>query len=149
MASKTAAPGGLRTVFIAAVAYQRYQIARSREHRLDDSKIINVEPYAEHPGIVAEVLRHTEPSANDYAGHRRTIQYVTNADIGDTYPVFVGDLLQYRERGGFSDSQIELLTTFAEQAVIAISSAGTYRALQTRTADLQELLDTRPRPAAC
>jgi two-component system, NtrC family, sensor kinase len=43
--------------------------------------------------------------------------------------------------GGFSDSQIELLQTFAEQAVIAITSAETYRALQTRTADLQETLE--------
>ena len=31
--------------------------------------------------------------------------------------------------------------TFAEQAVIAISSAETYRALQTRTRDLQESLE--------
>jgi two-component system, NtrC family, sensor kinase len=38
-----------------------------------------------------------------------------------------------RERGGFTDSQILLLETFAEQAVIAISSAETYRALQERT----------------
>ena len=45
-----------------------------------------------------------------------------------------------RERGGFSDTQVELLKTFAEQAVIAIGSAETYRALQTRTADLQESL---------
>ena len=43
--------------------------------------------------------------------------------------------------GGFSDSQVELLKTFAEQAVIAISSAETYRALQTRTSDLQESLE--------
>jgi GAF domain-containing protein len=43
--------------------------------------------------------------------------------------------------GGFSDSQIELLKTFAEQAVIAINSAKTYRALQTRTSDLQETLE--------
>ena len=38
-----------------------------------------------------------------------------------------------RERGGFTDSQIQLLETFAEQAVIAITSAETYRALQERT----------------
>ena len=43
--------------------------------------------------------------------------------------------------GGFSDSQIELLKAFAEQAVIAIGSAETYRALQTRTAELQESLE--------
>ena len=42
---------------------------------------------------------------------------------------------------GFSDSQIELLQTFAEQAVIAIGSAETYRALQTRTVDLQDSLE--------
>jgi signal transduction histidine kinase len=43
--------------------------------------------------------------------------------------------------GGFSKSQIVLLKTFAHQAVIAISSAETYRALQTRTSDLQESLE--------
>ena len=42
---------------------------------------------------------------------------------------------------GFSESQIALLQTFAEQAVIAITSAETYRALQTRTSDLQETLE--------
>jgi PAS domain S-box-containing protein len=43
--------------------------------------------------------------------------------------------------GGFSNSQLELLKTFAEQAVIAITSAETYRALQTQTSDLQETLE--------
>jgi GAF domain-containing protein len=44
-------------------------------------------------------------------------------------------------KGPFSDIQVALLQTFAEQAVIAITSAETYRALQTRTADLQESLE--------
>ena len=43
--------------------------------------------------------------------------------------------------GPFSASQVALLQTFAEQAVIAITSAETYRALHARTADLQETLE--------
>ena len=46
-----------------------------------------------------------------------------------------------RQTGQFSPAQIELLQVFADQAVIAITSAETYRALQTRTADLQESLE--------
>ena len=42
---------------------------------------------------------------------------------------------------GFSDGHVELLKTFAEQAVIAIGSAATFRTLQNRTTDLQELLE--------
>ena len=43
--------------------------------------------------------------------------------------------------GAFSAAQVELLKTFAEQAVIAIGSAETYRKLNQRTADLQESLE--------
>ena len=50
-------------------------------------------------------------------------------------------VLSSKEAGGCSDTQVELLKTFAEQAVIAITSAETYRALQDRTVDLQESLE--------
>jgi GAF domain-containing protein len=46
-----------------------------------------------------------------------------------------------RRPGGFTDNQVALLQTFAEQAVIAVTSAETYRALQGRTSDLQEALE--------
>ena len=38
--------------------------------------------------------------------------------------------------GGFSDTQVALLETFAEQAAIAVTGAETYQALQIRTAEL-------------
>ena len=38
--------------------------------------------------------------------------------------------------GGFTDSQVALLQTFAEQAVIAIGSVATFRALRERTEEL-------------
>src|SRR4029079_13564304 len=41
-----------------------------------------------------------------------------------------------RRPGEFSATQVELLRTFAEQAVITIGSAETYRELQERTAEL-------------
>src|SRR6201989_3052837 len=45
-----------------------------------------------------------------------------------------------RRAGEFSAAEVELLKTFAEQAVIAITGAETYRALQARTSDLQVAL---------
>jgi len=48
--------------------------------------------------------------------------------------------LNAKEPGGLSDSQIELLKTFAEQTLITFASAETYQELQQRTADLEESL---------
>ena len=65
-----------------------------------------------------------------------TVKSFVGAPImrGDTVIGMLG--MGSREVGGFSESQIELLKTFAEQAAIAIGSAETYRALQDRTAEL-------------
>jgi GAF domain-containing protein len=58
--------------------------------------------------------------------------------------------------GEFSATQVELLWTFAEQAVIAITSAETYRALQERprswrsaTPNTKSGLSIKPRPLTC
>src|SRR6185437_3270795 len=40
------------------------------------------------------------------------------------------------EPGGFTDSQVSLVQTFAEQAVIAITSVANFRALRERTSEL-------------
>jgi two-component system, NtrC family, sensor kinase len=49
--------------------------------------------------------------------------------------------LGHADVDGFTDAHVELLKTFAEQAVIAIGTTATFRALQDRTTDLRESLE--------
>ena len=53
------------------------------------------------------------------------------------------------EVDAFSPSQIQLLQTFAEQAVISISSAETYRELRRRTSDLEVFTRIPDRDQRC
>ena len=93
-----------------------------------DRRIIHIDDLESEPDLHPVLRRQTAKSA--------VILPLLRGDVA------LGALaLGSRERGGFSDSQVELLKTFAEQAVIAITSAETYRALQARTSDLQESLE--------
>ena len=93
-----------------------------------DRQIVHVRDIATEPGVSAAVRN---------LGHKSHISLPLLRDGAAIGAV----ALASTEIGGFTDSQVALLQTFAEQAVIAITSAETYRELQQRTGDLQESLE--------
>jgi len=93
-----------------------------------DSQIMHIRDMREEVDLLEDVQR---------LGHRSQVSVPL---LRDARAIGVITIAAH-EPGGFSDSQIQLLQTFAEQAVIAIISAETYRALQTRTSVLQETLE--------
>ena len=49
----------------------------------------------------------------------------------------------------FTEKQIQLVTTFADQAVIAIENVRLFDEVQARTRDLTESYNSRPQPLTC
>jgi two-component system, NtrC family, sensor kinase len=93
-----------------------------------DREIVHVRDMATAPGVSAAVRN---------LGHKSQISLPLLRD-----GAAIGAIaLSSAEVGGFTASQVALLQTFAEQAVIAITSAETYRELQQRTGELQESLE--------
>jgi GAF domain-containing protein/phosphoglycerate-specific signal transduction histidine kinase len=88
-----------------------------------DREIVHVRDMATAPGVSAAVRN---------LGHKSQISVPLLRDAGAIGAV----ALSSAEVGGFTDSQVALLQTFAEQAVIAITSAETYRELRDRTDEL-------------
>jgi GAF domain-containing protein len=89
---------------------------------------------------IPDVLADPEYHATDYQqafGVRTTLGVPLLRD-GTTIGVF---LLARAEVNPFTEKQIELVTTFADQAVIAIENARLLNELRQRTADLTEALE--------
>jgi signal transduction histidine kinase len=93
-----------------------------------DGTMIHVRDLAAEPGLSKAVLN---------LGHKAQVSIPLMRDGRAIGALAAGSMLI----DGISDSQVELLKTFAEQAVIAITSAETYRALQERTAALARSVD--------
>ncbi len=91
------------------------------------------------PVHIPDVLADPEYRASDYqeTGGYRTVFCVPLIREGITIGVF--GLLR-DEVNPFTEKQIELVTTFADQAVIAIENVRLFDEVQSRTRDLQELL---------
>ena len=89
---------------------------------------------------IADVLADPEYQATDYqqAFGFRTVLGVPLLRDGKTIGTF--SLLR-NEVSPFTDKQIELVTTFADQAVIAIENARLFEAEQERTRELSESLE--------
>ena len=88
-----------------------------------DRQIIHVRDIASEPGVSAAVRN---------LGNKSQISLPLLRD-----GAAIGAMtMTSGEIGGFTDSQVELLQTFAEQAVIAITTAEAYRELQARTDEL-------------
>src|SRR4051794_18185409 len=90
-----------------------------------DRKIVHIRDMQAEPGLLAIVrdLGHKSNLAIPFLREGAAIGVIA---------------LTLAETGGFSESQVELLKTFAEQAVIAITSVANFRALQERTAELTQ-----------
>src|SRR5262245_63623577 len=71
------------------------------------------------------------------AGGYRSVVFVPM--LRDNEPI--GAIGLTRREGGFTDAQIALLQTFADQAVIAIENARLFKELQTSNRDLTQALD--------
>jgi len=85
------------------------------------------------PDVLADP-EYRSTRAQELAGHRSTLSVPLLRD-GTTIGIFA---LARREVNPFTDKQAELVTTFADQAVIAIENARLLNELRQRTDDLTE-----------
>jgi len=92
-----------------------------------DRKVIHIRDLESEPGLTPAMRGLTAKS-------------VVNVPLMRSGQPIGAIALGSRELGGFTDTQVELLQTFADQAVIAIENARLFNEVQARTDDLSESL---------
>jgi GAF domain-containing protein len=131
----------------------KYHLAGSNNAKADYIKYLSEHPISVDRGTVVgrtaierravhipDCLADPEYTAHEYArtGKHRSMLGVPL--LRDGMPVGVIGLLRTRVKP-YTDKQIELVTTFADQAVIAIENVRLFEEVQTRTRDLTESLE--------
>ena len=116
------------------------EIQRERTYKLGRDSLVGRTALEKRTTIIPDVLEDPDYAYKDHAriGQIRTILGVPLLRSGE----LIGVIGLSRQRvEPFTEKQIELVTTFADQAVIAIENARLFDEVQARTRELQETLD--------
>jgi len=116
------------------------EIQRERTYLLGRDSLVGRTGLEKRTTIIPDVLEDPEYAYKDHAkiGQIRTLLGVPLLRSGELIGVIA---LAHQQVEPFSEKQIELVTTFADQAVIAIENARLFEEVQARTRELQETLD--------
>jgi GAF domain-containing protein/anti-sigma regulatory factor (Ser/Thr protein kinase) len=116
------------------------EIQRERTYKLGRDSLVGRTALEKRTTIILDVFEDPEYAYKDHAkiGQIRTILGVPLLRSGELIGVIA---LAHQRVEPFTEKQIELVTTFADQAVIAIENARLFEEVQARTRELQETLD--------
>ena len=103
-----------------------------------EAKVVHV------PDLLADPA-YTWGEAQKIGGYRAALGVPLLREGSVIGVIFVGKVVAQ----AFTATQIDLVTTFADQAVIAIENVRLFEEVQARTAELQESWNIRPQRARC
>ena len=106
-----------------------------RDHETVTARTVRTGAVVHVPDVLADPLYQTKGAARA-AGYRATLAVPMIREGRVVGTIFVAR----KEPGPFADNQIQLLKTFADQAVIAIENVRLFDEVQARTEDLTESL---------
>ncbi len=123
-----------------ALSPEYLEVQRDRVYQIGRDSLVGRTALNMGVTIIDDALADPDYEYKDHAkiGELRTILGVPLTRSGE----LIGVLALARQRvEAFTDRQIELVTTFADQAVIAIENARLFEELQTRNRELTEALE--------